>query len=191
MEEKELIRLSQEGNGEAFGLLVERYKAKVFNLVYSWTQDRAAADDLAQEIFIKAYFSLPKFKSKSEFGTWLYRIAVNHIKDYFRKNKTRLKEIPLAETGEKVLTAENGSRREEEQAEEKRRALVQTALQRLPEKHRVILTLRDIQGLSYEEISRILGLSPGTVDSRLFRARKKLREKLAGYIGREGGEYGL
>ncbi len=191
MEEKELIRLSQEGNGEAFGLLVERYKAKVFNLASSWTQDRAAADDLAQEIFIKAYFSLPKFKSRSEFGTWLYRIAVNHTKDYLRKNRSRLKEIPLEEAGEKVLTAENGSRREEEQAGEKRRALVQSALLRLPEKHRVILTLRDIQGLSYEEISRILGLSPGTVDSRLFRARKKLREKLAGYIGREGGEYGL
>jgi RNA polymerase sigma-70 factor (ECF subfamily) len=190
MEEKELIRLSQEGNGEAFGLLVERYKAKVFNLASSWTQDRAAADDLAQEIFIKAYFSLPKFKFKSEFGTWLYRIAVNHIKDYLRKKKTRLKEIPLEE-GKKILTAENEGRLEDEQVEEKRRALVQAALQHLPEKHRIILTLRDIQGLSYEEISCVLRLSPGTVDSRLFRARKKLREKLAAYLGQEGGEYGL
>ena len=191
MDEKELIRLSQEGNGEAFGLLVERYKAKVFNLASSWTQDRTAADDLAQEIFIKAYFSLPKFRSKSEFGTWLYRVAVNHIKDYLRKNKARLKEIPLEEAGEKVLSTENAGRRQEEQAEERRRALVQAALRRLPEKHRIILTLRDIQGLSYEEISRILGLSPGTVDSRLFRARQKLREILAAYAGREGGEYGL
>jgi RNA polymerase sigma-70 factor (ECF subfamily) len=191
MDEKELIRLSQEGNGEAFEALVERYKAKVFNLAHSWTQDRAAADDLAQEVFIKAYFSLPKFKSKSEFGTWLYRIAVNHIKDYFRKTKIRHKDISLEEVGEKALTVENGSRGEEEQARERKKALVQAALQRLPEKYRIILTLRDIQGLSYEEISGILRLSPGTVDSRLFRARKKLRDKLTAYLNLEGGEYGL
>jgi RNA polymerase sigma-70 factor (ECF subfamily) len=191
MDEKELIRLSQEGNGEAFGALVERYKAKVFNLAYSWTQDRAAADDLAQEVFIKAYFSLPGFKSKSEFGTWLYRIALNHIKDYFRKKKIRQKDISLEEAGENALSVENGRRGEEEQSRERRKALVQAALQRLPEKYRIILTLRDLQGLSYEEISRILRLSPGTVDSRLFRARKKLRDKLAAYLSREGGEYGL
>jgi RNA polymerase sigma-70 factor (ECF subfamily) len=171
--------------------LVERYKAKVFNLAYSWTQDRAAADDLAQEVFIKAYFSLPGFKSKSEFGTWLYRIALNHIKDYFRKKKIRQKDISLEEAGENALSVENGRRGEEEQSRERRKALVQAALQRLPEKYRIILTLRDLQGLSYEEISRILRLSPGTVDSRLFRARKKLRDKLAAYLSREGGEYGL
>jgi RNA polymerase sigma-70 factor, ECF subfamily len=191
MDEKEIIRLSREGNGEAFGLLVERYKTKVFNLAYAWTQDRTAADDLAQEVFIKTYFSLPKFKFRSEFGTWLYRVALNHIKDYLRKNKNKMKEISLEVLGEIDLTAENVSAREEEQAVEKRNALVQAALQRLPEKHRTILTLRDIQGLSYEEIAGILGLSHGTVDSRLFRARKKLREKLAPYLGREGGEYGL
>jgi RNA polymerase sigma-70 factor (ECF subfamily) len=191
MEEKELIRLSQKGNGEAFGLLVERYKGKVFSLAYGWTRNRAVADDLAQEIFIKAYFSLPKFKFKSEFGTWLYRIAVNHIKDYLRKNKIRQKEISLEEVGERAIASENGDRLEEEQTGEKRREIVQTALERLPEKYRVILTLRDIQGLSYEEIARILRLSPGTVDSRLFRARKKLREKLAAYSGKMGGEYGL
>jgi len=191
MDEKELIRLSQEGNGEAFGQLVERYKTKVFRLASSWTQDRTAADDLAQEIFIKAYFSLPKFKSESEFGTWLYRVALNHIKDYLRKNKKRSREISLEALGGTGLAAENESSQEKDQTEEKRRALVQAVLQRLPEKHRIILTLRDIQGLSYDEIARILRLSPGTVDSRLFRARKKLREKLAPYLGREGGEYGL
>jgi len=186
-----MIRLSQEGDGEAFGLLVERYKTKVFNLAYAWTQDRTAADDLAQEVFIKAYFSLPKFKFRSEFGTWLYRVALNHIKDYLRKNKNKMKEISLEVLGEIDLTAENVSSRQEEQAGERRKALVQAALQRLPEKHRTILTLRDMQGLSYEEIAGILGLSHGTVDSRLFRARQKLREKLAPYLGREGGEYGL
>jgi RNA polymerase sigma-70 factor (ECF subfamily) len=190
MEEKELIRLSQKGDGEAFGHLVERYKGKVFSLAYGWTRNRAVADDLAQEIFIKAYFSLPKFKFKSEFGTWLYRIAVNHIKDYLRKNKIRQKEISLEEVG-RAIASEQGDRPEEEQTGEKRRELVWGALARLPEKYRVILTLRDIQGLSYEEIARILHLSPGTVDSRLFRARKRLREKLTASLARKGGEYGL
>jgi RNA polymerase sigma-70 factor (ECF subfamily) len=190
MDEKELIRRSQAGDGEAFGVLVERYKGKVFSLAYGFTRDRTIADDLAQEVLIKAYFSLPKFKAKSEFGTWLYRVAANHIKDYLRKNKQRLKEIPLQEAGDRVLaSADLGP--EEERLREGQRKVVQAALARLPEKYRVILTLRDIDGLSYEDISGILKLSPGTVDSRLHRARRKLREKLTGRLIRQGGEHGL
>jgi len=190
MDEKELIRRSQAGDGEAFGVLAERYKGKVFSLAYGFTRDRAAADDLAQEVLIKAYFSLPKFKAESGFGTWLYRIAVNHAKDFLRKNKRRQKEVSIEEVGEPALTAENESP-EEKRVEEGRREIVQAALARLPEKYRVILTLRDIDGLSYEDISGILKLSAGTVDSRLHRARRKLREKLAGRLIRQGGEHGL
>jgi RNA polymerase sigma-70 factor (ECF subfamily) len=190
MDEKELIRRSQAGDGEAFGVLVERYKGKVFSLAYGFTRDRVAADDLAQEVFIKAYVSLSKFQAKSEFGTWLYRVAVNHIKDYLRKNKRRMKEIPLEEAGDRAL-ASSDLGPEEQRLREVEREIVQAALARLPEKYRVILTLRDIDGLSYEDISGILKLSPGTVDSRLHRARRKLREKLTGRLGRQGGEYGL
>jgi len=190
MDEKELIRRSQAGDGEAFGVLAERYKGKVFSLVYGFTRDRTVADDLAQEVFIKAYFSLPKFKAESGFGTWLYRIAVNHSKDFLRKSKGRQREVSLEDVGEQTLTAENRSP-EETRVEEERRRIIQDALARLPERHRVILTLRDIEGLSYDEISGILKLSPGTVDSRLHRARRKLRDKLSGRLGRQGGEYGL
>jgi RNA polymerase sigma-70 factor (ECF subfamily) len=190
MDDQELIRRSGGGNGEAFGQLVERYKTKVFSLAYGVTRDRAAADDLAQEIFIKVYYALPKFKFQSEFGTWIYRVAVNHIKDYLRKHKIRLRQVPLEDVSEIAIATEDRSY-EEEQTSERRRALVQAALRRLPEKHQVILTLRDMQGLSYEEISRILGVSPGTVDSRLHRARKKLREKLAAAGGWKGGEHEL
>src|SRR4030043_1195359 len=187
MDEKELIRRSQAGDGEAFGVLAERYKGKVFSLAYGFTRDRASADDLAQEVLIKAYFSLPKFKAKSEFGTWLYRIAVNHARDFLRKNKQRLKEIPLQEAGDRVLaSADLGP--EEERLREGQRKIVQAALARLSEKYRTILTLRDIDGLSYQDISGILKLSPGTVDSRLHRARRQLREKLTGRLGRQGGE---
>jgi len=190
MDEKELIRRSQAGDGEAFGVLVERYKGKVFSLAYGFTRDRVAADDLAQEVFIKAYVSQSKFQAKSEFGTWLYRVAVNHIKDYLRKNKRRMKEIPLEKAGDRAL-ASSDLGPEEQRLREVEREIVQAALARLPEKYRVILTLRDIDGLSYEDISGILKLSPGTVDSRLHRARRKLREKLTGRLGRQGGEYGL
>lgn len=186
MEEKELIRRAQRGDGEAFGQLVERYKTKVFSLAYGLTRDRATADDLAQEILIKAYFALPKFKFRSEFGTWLYRVAVNHIKDYLRKTRRR-QDLPLQNVQEKEAATEDRSYEEERQKEE-RRALVWGALRRLPQKFMVILTLRDIQGLSYEEIARVLGISLGTVDSRLFRARKMLRERLAENVEGKGGE---
>ncbi len=190
MDEKELVRRSQEGDGEAFGQLIERYKSKVFNLAYGMIGDRSEADDLAQDVFIKAYYALPKFQFRSEFGTWLYRIAVNHVRDYLRKNKHRLDELSIHELGE-TIPAASGSSFEDRQLADKRRALVQTALRRLPEKYRTILVLRDMQELPYEEISHILAISPGTVDSRLHRARKKLREKLAAIVGGQGGDYGL
>ncbi len=190
MEEKELIRRSQGGDGEAFGVLIERYKGKVFSLAYGFTRDRAAADDLAQEVFIKAYFSLPRFKARSEFGTWLYRVAVNHAKDYLRKNRSRSRDVSIDDVGESRLAAA-GESQDDVRAEEERRGLVLAALERLPEKYRIILTLRDIEGMSYEEISRILGLSPGTVDSRLHRARQKLRQKLEPVMNLQGGDNGV
>jgi len=190
MDEKEFIQRSQSGDGEAFGILVERYKGKVFSLVYGFARDRAAADDLAQEVFIKAFYSLPRFKAESGFGTWLYRIAVNHAKDFLRKNRRRQNEVSIQDAGEPALAAPQPSP-EENQLQEGRRNVVREALTRLPEKYRVILTLRDIDGLSYEDISGILKLSPGTVDSRLHRARRKLREKLAGRLDRQGGGNGL
>jgi len=189
MEEKELVRLSKEGNQEAFASLVKKYKTKVFNLAWSLTRDRETADDLAQEAFIKAYISLPKFQFKSEFGTWLYRITVNHVKDYLRKKSkmskmllAKMKEIPLVQESEMM-------KKEKEQISEQRRKLVRQGLQTIPEKYQIILSLRDIQGFSYEEITKILKISPGTVDSRLHRARKMLRKKLAPFFIQKGGNH--
>jgi RNA polymerase sigma-70 factor (ECF subfamily) len=190
MDDKELIRRSQEGDGEAFGQLIEKYRNRVYYLAYGLTGNRSEADDLAQEVFIKAFYAIPKFRLKSEFGTWLYRVAVNHVKDYLRKSRHRMKELSIHDFGDNLPAAE-GATFEERQLSEKRRGLVQAALHRLPDKYQIILALRDIQGLPYEEISRILGISVGTVDSRLHRARKKLREKLDLIVGDKGGEYGL
>jgi len=187
MEEKQLVRLAQEGSPAAFEELVTKYQPKVFSMALSFTRNREAADDLAQEVFLKAYLALPRFHGRSEFGTWLYRISVNHIKDYLRK-KGRAKEVSLDDVPE--ISFSDRERTEKAQLEsetEARRTLVQRFVQGLPEKYRVIVTLRDIQGLAYEDISRILRLSPGTVDSRLHRARRMLRTKLAPYLIAEGG----
>lgn len=187
MEEKELVRLAREGSQEAFEELVKKYQSKVFSMALSFTRNREAADDLAQEVFLKAYLALPRFQGKSEFGTWLYRISVNHIKDFLRK-KGRAKEVSLEDVGEISLSDRDQADKAALEAEaEARRDLVRRSVERLPDKYRVILTLRDIQGLPYDEISRVLRLSPGTVDSRLHRARKILRGRMSPYLQREGG----
>jgi len=191
MEEKELVRLSREGSEEAFAELVKKYRIKVFNLAFSLTRDRDVADDLAQEAFIKAYYALPRFQSRSGFGTWLYRIAINHVRDYLRK-KSRMIQISIEKIKESSILQEDKTMKEEkESAEAQRKQFVHQSIRSLPEKHQVILSLRDIQGFSYEEISRILNISPGTVDSRIYRARKMLRKKLAPFFSRQGGEHEL
>ena len=189
MEEKDLVRLSVEGNEEAFAVLVNKYRIKVFNLAFSLTRDRDTADDLAQEAFIKAYYALPKFQFKSGFGTWLYRITINHVRDFLRK-AGRVKSLPFEKIKESAIPQEDDRmKKEKESSQEERRKYVRQAIRALPEKHQVILSLRDIQGYSYEEISRILKISPGTVDSRLHRARKLLRKKLAPFLSQKGGSH--
>ncbi len=191
MEEKELVRLCREGSEEAFAELVKKYRIKVFNLAFSLTRDRDVADDLAQEAFIKAYNALPRFQSRSGFGTWLYRIAINHVRDYLRK-KSRMIQVSIENIKESSILQEDKPMKEEKESTEKqRKQLVHQSIRSLPEKHQVILSLRDIQGFSYEEISKILKISPGTVDSRIYRARKMLRKKLAPFFSRIGGEHEL
>jgi len=186
MDEKDLVRLSKEGNEEAFGVLVKKYKTKVYHLAYSITHDTLAADDLAQEVFIKAYFALDRFREKSEFGTWIYRIAVNHCRDFLRK-KNRMTQIPLENIIGKLSAKEEDILPEEkEQEETQRRKIVHTTIQTLPDKYRIILSLRDIQEFPYSEIAKILDISPGTVDSRLHRARKMLRKKLEPFFSQKG-----
>ena len=144
MEDKALIEEAQHGDREAFEAIVKRYEKKVFHLAYGFVQDQAAADDLAQEIFVKIYFSLLKFHFKSEFGTWLYRIAVNHIKDHLRK-VSRRKEVSLEEF-ENVPPAmdDQVKEREQRQDDDLKKKIVFGVLATLPQKYRMILTLREV-----------------------------------------------
>ncbi|MBC7362304.1 MAG: sigma-70 family RNA polymerase sigma factor [Candidatus Aminicenantes bacterium] len=188
MDENQVVKLAQQGDQEAFSMLVKSYQNKVFGLAVNIVHNRETADDLAQEIFLKVYLSLPRFRFQAEFGTWLYQIAINHIRDYLRKHKKekddlRLDDIPEPGSEEKEVSLKLA----ENQEEERRKMLLRQKLEEMPEKYRLILSLRDIQGLSYEEIGKILKLSPGTVDSRLHRARRLLRKKLAPFLSQEGG----
>jgi RNA polymerase sigma-70 factor (ECF subfamily) len=186
MQENDLVEQARHGRHDAFEKLVKMYEHKVFHLAYGFVQDRATADDLAQEIFVKVYLSLAKFEARSGFGTWLYRLAANHIKDHLRRTARR-KEVSLEEIGE-IHRADDGAAAEEETLlAERRRKLVHQALETLPPKYRMVLTLRDVRGLAYDEIAETLNLAVGTVDSRLHRARKMLQKKLAPHLGREGG----
>ncbi|MCX7973034.1 MAG: sigma-70 family RNA polymerase sigma factor [Candidatus Aminicenantes bacterium] len=187
MEERELVSRACAGEAEAFSELVSRYQNRVFHLAFGFTRDRAAADDLAQEVFLKAYLALPGFRGKAEFSTWLYRLAINHIKDYLRKMKRRIqREERLEETKISQMPDEREMTQEEEEIMDKRRQLLAKVMATLPEKYRIVLTLRDVEGLPYEEIASILGTSIGTVDSRLHRARKLLREKMEPFLRQEG-----
>lgn len=186
MDEKDLVHKSQEGDEKAYGVLVEKYKTKVFNMVYSLTLNREVADDLAQEVFIKAYYALPRFKGKAAFSTWLHQITMNHTRDYLRKS-SRIRQVPFEETiSEHSIPEDEAKIREKEEELAQRKRIVHEAIATLPEKYRIIISLRDIQGLPYEEISRVLRVSPGTVDSRLHRARRMLKKKIIPFLKKEG-----
>ncbi len=192
MDDRTLIESARRGDRGAFEDLVRKYETKVYHLAFSFVRDAATAEDLAQDVFVKAYLHLSDFRFDSEFGTWLYRIAVNRVKDHLRKIGRR-KEMSLNDVPEGRLASEDPSRvRDEAREEARRRTAVLQALGTLPPKYAVILNLRDVQGLPYEEIVRTLKISPGTVDSRLFRARRLLRKKMAPILkegfGVEGGE---
>ncbi len=185
MEERKLVELAREGREDAYAELVRAYQSKVFSMAYGFTGNRESADDLTQEVFLKAYLALPRFRFGSTFGTWLYRVAVNHFRDFLRK-RSKVKEVSLEAVREPAAVGDAVATMEKEREDERRRNLVRRELATLPDKYRIVLTLRDVEGLPYDEIARVLGLSPGTLDSRLHRARKRLRMKLAPALGREG-----
>jgi RNA polymerase sigma-70 factor (ECF subfamily) len=175
-----LVTLLQNGERDAFRVLVQRYQGRVKNLIYSILHDADAVDDLAQEVFIKAYEAVPQFRFRSSFFTWLYRIAVNKSRDELRRRKIRriLSLQALLDSGDHEL----GSRLAVEPRDNETQELITAALRMLPEKFRVAVVLKEIQGLSYEEIADVLQCEVGTVKSRLFRARATLRNILKPYL---------
>ena len=177
-EELAVIRRVQQGDVDAFETLVTAYEKNVYNLALRMTGNREDAQDMAQEAFIKAYNSLPGFRGDSKFSVWLYRIVSNVCLDFLRRQKRRPASslsVEDDEGEETQLDVADVSQSPEVLLEQKlTREAVRRGLDQLPEEQRQILLLREIHGLSYEEIGQTLGLEAGTVKSRIFRARKRL-----------------
>ena len=169
-----LIKRFIEGDEYTFNTLVQRHKEKVRNIIYLTLGNHDMVDDIAQEVFLTVYKNLGSFRFESQFTTWLYRITVNKCKDQLRKMKIRNIFSPIKESEEELgytSSPENSDIKE----------IVQKAIAKLPEKLRVPLLLKDIEGLSYQEIAESVQCEIGTVKSRIFRAREGLRIMLNPY----------
>lgn len=178
-EEAKIIRAVLDGNVNAFEDLVLEYQDRVYHIALKMTSSPEDAFDLSQETFLKAYRTLGSFRGESGFGSWLYRMCANLCIDFLRKRKRRGQEqiLSLDETDEGGRPRELPDLRYEPQKELERkeqRAMVREGLRRLPEEQRLILILRDVEGLSYQEISETLTIELGTVKSRIYRARARL-----------------
>ncbi|MBF2753844.1 MAG: sigma-70 family RNA polymerase sigma factor [Gammaproteobacteria bacterium AqS3] len=180
--EKEWVMRAQQGDSNAFGLLVGRYQSKVIAQAYRWTKNPEDAEEIAQEAFIKAWDAIGKFRGDSAFYTWLYRIVHNAAYAWNKKHSTR--PISLTHEGEEPgsgLVMEVVSEDlNPEQLTEREQLLQQLndALKRLPEEQQEAYTLCELEQMSYEEIAASTGVPIGTVRSRIFRARRALAEEL-------------
>jgi RNA polymerase sigma-70 factor (ECF subfamily) len=188
-----LVSRAKDGDDDAFRALVVRYQRKVYALALGVVKDADLAWDVAQETFVRVHAHLAQFEAKSSFSTWLFRIGTHLAIDSVRRERRSLKEevdevneSHLAEGGEGILSTALGNDPRENVLRRELADKMQEALATLPEKHRTILVLREVEGLSYEELAERLGIHKGTVMSRLFHARRKMQAALRRYAGLAG-----
>jgi RNA polymerase sigma factor (sigma-70 family) len=182
-DEQAWICRARDGNPEAYGVLVERYQQRIFRLVAKWLgPDHTGIEDVTQDVFVRAYTALDTFRGDASFRTWLTRIALNRCRDEHRRAVSRraLKEA-FARESAALESADQTLEAPPDTSEETGR-MVHLAVASLPDKFRLVVTLKDLEGYSYEEVSRILQCKVGTVKSRHARAREKLRGLLAPYV---------
>jgi RNA polymerase sigma-70 factor (ECF subfamily) len=182
-----LVRRSQDQDMGAYDQLVRRYQERIYATVYHMTSNHEDANDLVQETFVKAYRALKSFKGDSSFYTWIYRIAVNKTINFLKQRKNRihlsLDDVDFNAENDPDLVAlvsEKTPRRDLNLSELQEK--LNSAMLKLSEHHRMVVTLHDIQGLSHEEIGAIMDCNVGTVRSRLFYARQQLQAHLADYL---------
>lgn len=180
--DQQIVDRVKQGDKQAFNLLVTKYQRKVMNLVSRYISNQSDSADVVQEVFISAYRFLPTFRNDSAFYTWLYRIAVNTAKNYLVVNAKRSgsNEIDImdAETFDTSDQMRDIADPEQMLSSEQVHKTIMNALQSLPEDLRTVITLREIDGLSYEEIAEVVGCPVGTVRSRIFRARDVIDSQL-------------
>ncbi len=185
-----LISRFKGGDKNSFRRLVERYQTKVYSIVLAMVRDKSDADDLSQEVFIKVYRGLTHFKGKSKFFTWLYRITINTCLNAQnvrrRKPKTILLSYPVGEKENPLSTQlpQDTVKSPIEILENKELGVkIKLAIDSLSDGLKEVFILREVEDLSYKELSKIFQCSEGTIKSRLFRAREGLKNKLAPYLG--------
>src|SRR5512137_1009569 len=181
--DQQLVERVQRGDKRAFELLVAKYQRKIFRLLSRLIRDQAEIEDVEQEAFIKAYRALPNFRGESAFYTWLYRIAINTAKNYLvaqgrrapTQTETEIEDAENFEDGDSLRTEDTPDRMllSKQVAE-----AVNRAIERLPEDLRTAIVLRELEGLSYDEIAESMNCPIGTVRSRIFRAREAVAEEL-------------
>jgi RNA polymerase sigma-70 factor (ECF subfamily) len=166
-----LIKMFIDGEESAFNELVKRHKDKVRNIIYVTLSNTDAIDDIAQEVFITVYKHLKSFRFESQFTTWLYRITINKCKDHLRKKNIRKIFLPLRDDEEETIV---GSINENTDIKH----IVRNAIASLPDKLRIPIVLKDLEGFSYQEIADTMDCEIGTVKSRIFRGREALKNIL-------------
>ncbi len=186
--DQQLVERAQHGDKHAFELLVAKYQRKLGRMLSRFIRDAAEIEDVTQEAFIKAYRALPSFRGDSAFYTWLYRIGINTAKNYLvamgrRAPTTTEFDVADAETFEDGEQLKDLNTPENELMSKQIAKTVNQTLQDLPDELRTAITLREIEGLSYEDIATIMNCPIGTVRSRIFRAREAIAEKLRPMLG--------
>jgi RNA polymerase sigma-70 factor (ECF subfamily) len=183
--DRDLIERSLAGCAQAFEELLGRYQDRMFRLLGRYTRDAMETEDLAQDVFVKVFRKLHTFQHDSTFYTWLYRIAINTASDHIARVRRRRLHLVEDESALEAAGLDAQLRRGDADAgaaqpllDEELRQVTRQILERLPEKYRTILVLREYEDLSYQEIAGVLGCSIGTVESRLFRARKRFKEAI-------------
>lgn len=184
-----LVERVQQGDKAAFDVLVRKYQHRISKLIARYVKDHSEVQDVAQEAFIKAYRALPRFRGDSAFYTWMYRIAINTAKNYLVARGRRLPSTDIeadeaeqfdgADGLKEYATPERMLQRDEVES------TIFSALEQLPEGLRMAITLREIEGLSYEEIAQAMDCPVGTVRSRIFRAREAIEQQLRPLLDNE------
>jgi RNA polymerase sigma-70 factor, ECF subfamily len=187
-----LVARAAAGSRPAFDELVRRHQGRVRTLARLMTGDEADADDLAQDAFVRAYRSIGRFRGECAFTTWLHRIAINVVKSHLaRRGRRRVEGTDPGSSGDgRDDPIEAVAAAGDVEADLVRRQIIERALESLPGEWRLLVTLRDVQGLSYQEIAEVTGLRQGTVESGIFRARRRLRPLLSPLIHPAGWKAG-
>ena len=188
----ELVARVQKGDKRAFDLLVLKYQRKIMRLLSRMLNNHAEVEDIAQETFIKAYRALPQFRGDSAFYTWLYRIAINTARNWLSSNQRKMLVSDTFETkdGETFSQSDNLIDIDTPESRMVSSEIAQTvnkAIEDLPEDLRTAIVLREIEGLSYEEIAQTMECPIGTVRSRIFRAREAIAARLKPVLGQDSG----